>query len=187
MNENLKNDMQFLQGNFIIATPLLLDPFFEKSIIFMTESKVERSYGFLVTHSLNNDELFEEIHSQIIGSPIENAEIFLGGPVDPKHFFVLHSNDVSCKKTLCVSENVCITNLSDAVEFFYATPSFYRIFAGYCDWKMNQLESEIKEGVWLIKKFSNNLLFTNSKKKWENLIKSFDIDLKKFSLNSGVA
>lgn len=187
MRENFVNDVRLIQGNFIIATPLLLDPLFEKSIIFMSEFKEGSAYGFLVDYSLQDSSLLQDVRAQIDSSLLSKSEVFLGGPMDPDHHFLIHSNDVFGKKTLQISDDVSITNLSDALKNFSYAPSFYKIFAGYCYWKIGQLECEIKKGLWLVKAFSNNLLYTRSKQKWKQSIESLNMNFKKFALSSGVA
>lgn len=180
---SLINDIRLLQGNFLIATPLLKDPLFERSIVFMSEFKDGSAYGFLVDYLLEDSLVLEDVQKEIEGSVFENSEIYLGGPIDLEHVFVIHSNDIFCQKTLQVSDDVSVSNLSDAIESFKYTPKYFKIFAGYAEWKSGQIEKEVKRGLWMVKNFSETLFFMKSKKKWQKTFKTFDIDYNLFSLN----
>lgn len=184
---SLINDIRLLQGNFLISTPLLKDPLFERSIVFMSEFKDGSAYGFLVDYLLEDSMILEDVNKEIEGSIFENSEVYLGGPIDLDHVFVIHSNDVFCNKTLQVSDDVSISNLSDAINNFQYAPNHFKIFSGYSEWKSGQIEKEIKKGFWMVKNFSETLFFLKSKKKWQKTLETFNIDYNLFSLNYCVA
>lgn len=186
-NNNIVNDINLLQGNFIVATPLLTDPLFEKSIIFISEFQDKEAYGFLVDYELQDSSLLTDIKKLTERTMFEDLDVFLGGPMDPNHAFLIHSPEVQINNSLKVSKEVRITNLSDAIEQFNTRPEECKIVAGYCDWKMGQLSKEIKIGYWLINDFTKKLLFEREREKWKQCISSFDINLKKYSLQNGYA
>src|SRR5512140_268951 len=99
-------DESYLDGQMLIAMPVMGDPRFERSVIYMCAHSAEGAMGIIVNHpagSIDFPELLVQLDiikkADQIKLP-ENAEtmkVLKGGPVDTGRGFVLHSSDVFIK------------------------------------------------------------------------------------------
>src|SRR5438477_10414868 len=95
-------DDGYLDGQLLIAMPVMGDPRFERSVIYMCAHSSEGAMGIIVNRpagSIDFPELLVQLdiinEADQIKLP-ENAEsmkVLKGGPVDTGRGFVLHSSD----------------------------------------------------------------------------------------------
>src|SRR5712672_4193762 len=96
----------YLDGRLLIAMPVMGDPRFERSVIYLCAHSSEGAMGIIVNRragSINFPELLVQLDiikkSDQIKLP-ENAEtmkVLKGGPVETGRGFVLHSSDFFIK------------------------------------------------------------------------------------------
>lgn len=138
-----------MQGQLLIAHPLLNDGFFNRSVVYLTSHEPEGSVGF----SLNFKTQFflRDVRPHIKNG---NFPIFEGGPVAKNQLFFLHTlgNDIS--DSLPVSNNIFVggdfNELLHKIEHGKVKSHHVRFFAGYSGWGENQLQTEINKNHWLL-------------------------------------
>ena len=114
----------------------------------------------------------------------------IGGPLNQKNGFILHSNDYKSENTLRVTNKVKLTCSTEILSDIAKNkgPKKFFISLGYSGWGPGQLEDEIKNNSWININEELDLLFdTDSEKKWSKAIKKTGIDFTKFSSFSGNA
>ncbi|MDF2192780.1 YqgE/AlgH family protein [Paraflavitalea sp. CAU 1676] len=136
-------------GIFLQSTDLLIDTFFDKALIFITEYNEKGAMGFVVNKEFARkfNELEEFKHN--IPYPL-----YEGGPVDQEHLFFLHRRPDLIKGGELVSGNTYVGgDFQEAAKLISnrtLTQKDLRLFIGYCGWDHQELEAEIAEGSWIV-------------------------------------
>jgi putative transcriptional regulator len=151
----------YLDGQLLIAMPVMGDPRFERSVIYLCAHSSEGAMGIMVNRpagSIDFPELLMQLNiinkSDHIKLP-ENAEsmkVLSGGPVDTGRGFVLHSSDFYiAKATLKIADGICLTATVDILKAIARGegPKHAILALGYAGWAPGQLENEIQENGWL--------------------------------------
>ena len=109
----------YLDGQLLIAMPVMDDPRFERSVIYLCAHSSEGAMGIIVNRpagSIDFPGLLVQLDiikkSEQIKLP-ENAEsmkVLKGGPVETGRGFVLHSSDFFIEDaTLRIDDGICLT------------------------------------------------------------------------------
>lgn len=154
-------DRGYLDGQLLIAMPVMGDPRFERSVIYLCAHSSEGAMGIIVNRpagSIDFPELLVQLDiikkADQIKLP-ENAEsmkVLKGGPVETGRGFVLHSADYfKAESTLPIDESVCLTATIDILRDIAkgSGPDKALLALGYAGWAPGQLESEIHSNGWL--------------------------------------
>ena len=141
--------------------------------------------------NIKGAELFKKLDIQDVKNQLEMEFPFhIGGPLNQKNGFILHSNDYKSENTLRVTNKVKLTCSTEILSDIAKNkgPKKFFISLGYSGWGPGQLEDEIKNNSWININEELDLLFdTDSEKKWSIAIKKTGIDFTKFSSFSGNA
>jgi len=152
-------DNGYLDGQLLIAMPVMGDPRFERSVIYVCAHSSEGAMGIIVNRpagSIDFPELLVQLdiikEADQIKLP-ENAEsmkVLKGGPVETGRGFVLHSSDFFIKDaTLRIDDGICLTATVDILKAIArgAGPKHAILALGYAGWAPGQLERN--PGQWL--------------------------------------
>ncbi|MBR0736358.1 YqgE/AlgH family protein [Bradyrhizobium liaoningense] len=157
----LPSSAGYLDGRLLIAMPVMGDPRFERSVIYLCAHSAEGAMGIIVNHpagSIDFPELLMQLGIVKKGEHIklpENAEsmkVLRGGPVDTGRGFVLHSSDFYIENaTLRIDDGVCLTATVDILRAIAngSGPKHAILALGYAGWAPGQLETEIQGNGWL--------------------------------------
>ena len=151
----------YLDGQLLIAMPVMGDPRFERSVIYMCAHSAEGAMGIMVNRpagSIDFPELLVQL--KIITKPeqiklsehAETLQVLQGGPVDTGRGFVLHSSDFYIENaTLLIDDKICLTATIDILKAIAngAGPKHAVLALGYAGWRPGQLEAEIQDNGWL--------------------------------------
>ena len=189
---NQHQDDNYLSGQLLIAMPNIVDPPFEKSVIYICVHNSDGAMGLLVNRpiqSLSFTELLGQLEVDF-SSEISPVSVMFGGPVEQGRGFVLHSPDYLQDASLVVDEDVVLTA---TVEILQAIadgmgPKKYLLALGYAGWDAGQLDSEIKNNGWLSVGSDHDLIFgSDSESKWLKAMTKIGIDPHMLSDNAGNA
>jgi putative transcriptional regulator len=140
------------KGRLLVATPLLTDPNFDRTVILMLEDNEEGALGLV----LNRPSPLE------IGEPLPDwadlsatpPVVFVGGPVSRSSVIALaRCNDapeVSEETWTAVLGPIGVLDLTADATLLHAAIDDVRVFAGYAGWGAEQLVAEIAEGAWFV-------------------------------------
>ncbi|MDF3810034.1 MULTISPECIES: YqgE/AlgH family protein [Rhodopseudomonas] len=154
-------DGGYLDGQLLIAMPVMDDERFARSVIYVCAHSSEGAMGIIVNRPAGSID-FPELLMQLdiidkadeIKLP-ENAEtmkVLKGGPVETGRGFVLHSSDFFIKDaTLPIDDGICLTATVDILKAIAkgAGPKHAILALGYAGWAPGQLETEIQDNGWL--------------------------------------
>jgi putative transcriptional regulator len=111
---------------------------------------------------------------------LEQAPIYIGGPVHKGQIFVLHGPPFDWEGIHPVTASLALSNSKDILEALARGegPDFFMITLGCAGWGPGQLESEIMANAWLTCPLEENILFqTPLDQRWEKAARSMGIDL----------
>ena len=149
-----------MEGEILIAHPLLQDGFFNRSVVYLTNHNAVESLGFVLNFKTQFKlrDVKPEIKHGIF-------PIYEGGPVAKDQLFYIHklgnnlSDSVKIKDDIYFGGN--FNELAHLIEKGKVKSYDIRFFAGYSGWADGQLEAEIKKNHWLINKNSDSTFFGN--------------------------
>ena len=84
----------YLCGHMLIAMPTLLDPRFQRTVIYVCAHSAQGAMGIIVNRIFSSV-TFRELLGQL-GIPSHqdtDRQVYFGGPVESGRGFVLHSTD----------------------------------------------------------------------------------------------
>ncbi len=142
--------MDTLKGRLLVATPLLGDPNFERTVILLLEHGAEGALG-LVLNRPSGVVVDEPLPEWARWSQAPEV-VFVGGPVSRNAVIGLAraSGDLPDAAFEQVLGPVGVLDLTRDPDELGAGLGAVRVFAGYAGWGSEQLEDEIDEGAWYV-------------------------------------
>ena len=193
-------DHGYLDGQLLIAMPVMGDPRFERSVIYMCAHSSEGAMGIMVNRpagSIDFPELLVQLDiikedDQIkLPETAESMKVLKGGPVDTGRGFVLHSSDFYIENaTLRIDDGICLTATVDILKAIAkgAGPKHAILALGYAGWAPGQLENEIQGNGWLHCAADPDLIFgSDIEEKYLRALRKIGIDPGMLSNESGHA
>ena len=161
----------YLDGQLLVAMPLMTDKRFARSVIYLCAHSEEGAMGLIINHRARHisfPDLLErldikasnaddEVANEVLGMPV-----FVGGPVETGRGFVLHSSDYfASESTLVIGNSICLTATIDILKAMVAGkgPVQSILALGYSGWAPGQLETEIAANGWLHCPADRELIF----------------------------
>ncbi len=122
-------------GQLLVAAPLLDEPTFDRTVIYMLEHNANGALGLVVNRPTvePTPEALEAWTSVLADPPV----IFGGGPVET-HVVIGVAQ---------IDDDVSTVDLTEAP---HVTVSSARLFRGYSGWSPGQLDAELDQGSWLV-------------------------------------
>lgn len=176
----------FLAGKVLIAMPNMPDERFARTVVYICAHSRTGAMGLVINRvaedlslgrllaQLDVSEEPETDEDVSPGSQVGSTKlppslsafaetpIFVGGPVETKRGFVLHSSDYfAAGASVRVGEGVCLTASFDILQAIATGkgPRNSMMALGYSGWGAGQLEREIQANSWLHVDAPAELLF----------------------------
>jgi putative transcriptional regulator len=162
----------YLEGQLLIAMPIMTDKRFARSVIYMCAHSAEGAMGLIINQRASHIS-FRELLKQLGIGPgkgegievdlgLADMAVHVGGPVETGRGFVLHSSDYhAADSTLSIDDDVSLTATIDILKAIAGGtgPDKAILALGYAGWRAGQLESEIQANGWLHCPADPELLF----------------------------
>lgn len=144
-------------GRLLVATPVLTDPSFTRTVLYLLEHDSSGSAAVILnrpSHTPVGQVLPE--WEDVVGHP---QVVFAGGPVQPDGALCLGTLSAQGRRDVAAEQNpalrmiidgTCTVDLDSEVEPVVAATAGLRIFAGHAGWSPGQLDGELAEGAWLV-------------------------------------
>ncbi len=164
----------YLDGQLLIAMPVMSDPRFARSVIYLCAHSEDGAMGLVINQRASHisfPDLLERLGivptdpDGSVSDGIRSMSIHVGGPVETGRGFVLHSSDYFANdSTLPIEDGVCLTATIDILKAIATGngPNHSILALGYAGWSPGQLESEIQANGWLNCTADLDLLFDNN-------------------------
>jgi putative transcriptional regulator len=149
-------EAESLSGRLLVATPLLGDPNFRRTVILIVEDEPEEGTLGVVLNRPTEVQVGQVLESwtELVTGP---SVVFKGGPVAPNSALALalargedeplgwRSLDGSS-----IMSRIGLVDLEAPPELLAGGITSLRVFAGYAGWGPGQLRAEIEEGAWYV-------------------------------------
>lgn len=133
-----------LTGSILIATPILKDPHFCKTILFLSHhSPEDGALGFVLNRPLKKT-MGEVLPSSDSAGIFAQVPLFYGGPIAQDEVNVASFRWIEQPQAVKFQSFAKIPNLpAEQLQGL-------RAFAGHSGWERGQLEQEIAQKTWFI-------------------------------------
>ncbi len=138
-----------LRGRLLVATPLLSDGIFDRSVVLLLEHGDEGALGVV----LNRPSEIEVVDAlpEWSGAVVEPAVMFVGGPVALGGALCLgRATEASVPSWEPVVDHVGIVDLHLPAGEVLNRVDAIRLFSGHAGWAPGQLEDELEARAWLV-------------------------------------
>ena len=190
--DDISSDNGYLDGQILIAMPVMSDPRFERSVIYMCAHSSEGAMGIIVNRPAGSIDfpgllvqldIIDKADQIKLPENAETMKVMKGGPVDTGRGFVLHSSDFFIQDaTLNIDEGICLTATVDILKAIAkgSGPKHAILALGYAGWAPGQLENEIQHNGWLHCDADADLIFG------DNVDEKYARALRKIGVNVGM-
>ena len=139
-----------LAGRLLVATPVLGDPNFDRTVVLVLEHSEEGAVGLVLNRP--SETAVGEPLPEWDGVTAFPSVIFVGGPVAQTAVIGLARGRGARSEDVWrpVVGAIGIVDLAGAPEEVAPAIEDLRLFAGYAGWGADQLESEIDAGAWWV-------------------------------------
>jgi putative transcriptional regulator len=142
-----------LAGSLLVAHPNMLDPNFRRTVLFVSEHDAKQgALGVIINRPL--DKAVAELVSGMPHTGLADVPVFLGGPVG-KNQLMFAAFEWQKGAGPKLNHNITIDESRDPG----GQKNLLTVcaFVGYAGWGAGQLETEVKQKAWLIKKANPSL------------------------------
>lgn len=135
-------------GRLLVATPLLDDPHFARTVVYLLEHDGGGTVGVIMNRPSRTPvgQVLPDWHSAVSGP----AVVFGGGPVQPDGALCLAQLDGEGPGVRRVVDGVGTVDLDGDITIISGLAKRMRVFAGHAGWSPGQLEDEMAEGAWWV-------------------------------------
>jgi len=149
-------EAESLSGRLLVATPLLGDPNFRRTVILIVEDEPEEGTLGVVLNRPTEVQVEQVLEpwTELVTGP---SVVFRGGPVSPNSALALAlargDDEPLGWRSLEGSDltaRIGLVDLEAPPELLAGGITSLRVFAGYAGWGPGQLQAEIEEGAWYV-------------------------------------
>jgi putative transcriptional regulator len=175
--------MDGLKGRLLVASPLLGDPNFERTVVLVLEHQDEGALGVVLNRPSRLD-VAEPLPgwSRFTNHP---DVVFVGGPVSRNAVIGLAQVEGETPPGAWepVLGPVGVLDLSRDPDTVGPAVAGMRVFAGYAGWGPGQLEGEIGEGAWyVVGALTADAFSTEPERLWQRVLARQPGDLARVAL-----
>lgn len=168
------------RGRLLVATPLLDDPNFDRSVVYMVEHHDEGALG-LVLNRPSGEELVDPLEGWVSAQSAP-SRVFSGGPVEPDALIALArlehrvtagpADDDDANYLAPLTGDIASADLAADPALVIGRINALRVFRGYAGWEPGQLEAEIESGSWIVVDSESADVFTHDPEElWRRVLR----------------
>lgn len=161
------------RGTFLVASPMLRDSNFVRTVVLICEHGAEGSWGLIVNRRTGLT--FGELLDDLPFPASSEARVFWGGPVEPSRMQVLHHlrREVAEEVEVCPGVNLGLESdtFRDVVRHALIPGESLMAYVGHAGWGAGQLEAELTTGSWILCSADARTVFeTDPDEVWEHVL-----------------
>jgi putative transcriptional regulator len=157
-------------GQLLVATPLLGDPHFARTVVYLLEHDGGGTVGVILNRPSHTPvgQVLPEWHEAVSGP----AVVFGGGPVQPDGALCLGQLDGDGPGVRRVVDGVGTVDLDGDLTVIVGLTRRLRVFAGHAGWSPGQLDDEMAEGAWWsVPGSADDLFSTEPRTLWARVLR----------------
>ena len=172
-----------LRGKFLVASPMLGDANFFRTVVLMLQHDEEGAMGLVLTRptSMTVQEVLEKLREESgdsepvsLSDLIADQPIQLGGPV-PGPLIAIH-NLLDCSESE-VLPGLYVATQRATLDRLLTSSADVRLFSGYSGWAPGQLEDELRVGGWLSCPATAEAALGDPETIWDDVIRQIGQDI----------
>lgn len=176
-----------LTNHLLVAMPNQHGETFDKSVVYIYEHTEDGAFGVIINKpmQINLGSVLKHLNIEPAETILDEAPVFMGGPVDQGQGFIIHDTLPSDADT-----DVVISASKDALRDIAEGigPKNFLITLGYAGWEPEQLTDEIAQNAWLVVPFDQHILFeVPHEERWVRAPEKLGIDIYRISEQTGHA
>ncbi|HIA59057.1 MAG TPA: YqgE/AlgH family protein [Rhodospirillales bacterium] len=182
----------FLENQFLIAMPQMLDSYFSNSVTYLWKHNNEGALGIVINKPLNASiaDIFNELDivCDLEVQLFQQRRVLAGGPVERDKGFIIHDADRTWESSITVTPDISICTSKTILQDIAAGngPDNYLVALGCAGWDAGQLEREISANTWLTIPADTDLIFSQDyAAKADAAASLLGIDLQQISPDAG--
>lgn len=143
--------MKSLRGKLLVASPMLADPNFIRTVVLIVEHNEDGAMGLILNRP--SDTAVGEAVPELawLAEDPDEAPVFVGGPVTPGGVMVLAEfDDLESSAAPVLGPVGFVPAEVPDPESFADGLGRRRVFAGHAGWGPGQLEFEMQEESWIV-------------------------------------
>lgn len=184
----------WLNGHLLVAMPGIGDVRFQHAVILICLHTADHAMGVRINAAHDGVTLAAILaRLGVPGAPRRPEQLVLaGGPVERERGYVLHSDDFDYPgATMSICDGVRLTATREALETLTVVkpgPARAALALGYAGWGAGQLESELRDNVWLACPPDPDLVFDDDlDSKWRRALGNIGVSAAMLSSQAGQA
>lgn len=146
----LNSPAELRSGMLLVASPILRDPNFLRSVVFLIDHRQDGTTGVILNRPSHVQ--VHDVLPQWSTLAVGARTLFVGGPVERNAALCLARRAPGAEPAgwTAVTGQIGLTDLDSDPAAMAADLHDLRIFAGYSGWGQGQLQSEIDDGAWFV-------------------------------------
>ena len=153
--------MQNWTGQFLVATPDLVDPTFRRSVVLICQHNADGALGLIINRP-SDDTVGSVLPLACGDASLLDDSVWHGGPVGTEGVFILHDTGGGAEPP--VTEGVSFGGdealLQELLEKDSLGEEFRaRLYLGYAGWGEGQLEFEMSAESWIVVPATSSQVF----------------------------
>jgi len=148
-----------MKAGLLIASPQMLDPYFERAVVLLCNFDEEGAVGVIINKA--GPITIGDVTAEVKVAPPLHAdeETWWGGPVGRGTCFVIWRGRTRGDEGWTISEEIAVSQSLQRLEDLVQRRKHFHVSIGYAGWGAAQLTSEIERGSWLLVEADPALLF----------------------------
>lgn len=138
-----------MKPGFLIASPQMRDPYFEKAVVLLCQCDDEGALGMVINResSISIGDVMREVN---VALPAHAESMsWWGGPVGAGTCFVLWRGSAASAEDWTIEEEIAVSQSMVRLEQLVQLGTPFHVTIGYAGWSSRQLDDEIERGSWL--------------------------------------
>ena len=182
-------DIKLFENQLLISVPLSGDLSFEKVVVYVCEHTERGAVGLIINRptEYNMDFIFDQLGIEKDQSTLFKQPVLFGGPVQQDRGFVIHKPLEGFDPNLGLNDEICVSTSQEILRRIASGqgPDNCLVTLGYAGWAAEQLDSEIKQSLWLTCAANEELVYhTPFDDKWQACVDSLGFDINKLITTS---
>lgn len=158
------------KGRILIASPLLNDYHFSRTVILMINHEENGDMGVVLNKDFRYHVSLNDLVKDLEDLP--SIPVYKGGPVGRDTMFFIHDIE-EINDSLPLGNGLFMNGDFDQMLNFIKSGQRYtdrvRFFLGYAGWEKGQLQAEMDDDTWIVSELSKDRLFKeNYRELWIN-------------------
>jgi putative transcriptional regulator len=160
-----------LRGHLLVATPPLVDPNFDRTVVLILEHGETGALGLVLNRPAETElvDVLPEWRVLASAPPV----VFVGGPVSPDAVIALaRGQEGEVDGWVHILADIGTVDLARDPLDLGAPLEALRVFVGYAGWAPGQLEAELEQGAWFVARLEREDPFVNTPEQlWRDVLR----------------